>query len=76
MKCIHKERIFAVGFYKTAQVRFGFSAQVLRMALPVSNLNGVKVYNLSAGKSLPQWLENTKSVRALRYNQGNCYFNL
>lgn len=40
------------------------------MVLSVSALNGVKVYNLSAGKTLPQWLDQTKSgnARALRYN--------
>jgi GTP cyclohydrolase FolE2 len=58
-------------FSQNAELRVLFSY----MALPVSNLNGVKVYNLSAGKTLPQWLENTKSVRALRYNQGLTFFS-
>lgn len=41
------------------------------MVLAVSSLNGVKVYNLSAGKTLPEWLEstNTAKERSLRYNQ-------
>lgn len=38
------------------------------MALPVSSLNGVKIYNLSSGKSLPQWLKDVKNKRTLRYN--------
>lgn len=39
------------------------------MVLPVSELQGVKVYNLSSGKSLPQWLAQAKSQRSLRYNE-------
>eukprot|EP00474_Spongospora_subterranea_P010970 CRZ11428.1 hypothetical protein [Spongospora subterranea] len=40
------------------------------MALAYSALNGVKVYNLSAGKTLPEWLDSTKTAsnRTLRYN--------
>jgi hypothetical protein len=41
------------------------------MSLPVTSLNGVKVYNLSAGRTLPQWLEESKKKKiSLRYNQG------
>lgn len=37
--------------------------------LPVSALQGIKVYNLSAGKTLPQWLEDAhKKKMSLRYN--------
>jgi ribosome biogenesis protein ENP2 len=40
------------------------------MALPVTSLNGVKVYNLSTGHTLPQWLEDShKKKFSLRYNQ-------
>jgi ribosome biogenesis protein ENP2 len=31
--------------------------------------NGVKIYNLSAGKSLPQWISEKKK-RALRKDEG------
>jgi hypothetical protein len=37
--------------------------------LPVTALKGVKVYNLSAGKTLPQWLEEShKKKFSLRYS--------
>jgi hypothetical protein len=40
--------------------------------LKVTSLNDVKVYNCSAGKTTPQWLEDggNKNSKALRYNQG------
>lgn len=39
------------------------------MALKVSALNGVKVYNCSAGKTTPQWMEDSiKKNISLRYN--------
>jgi hypothetical protein len=39
------------------------------MSLPVTALKGVKVYNLSAGKTLPQWLEEShKKKFSLRYS--------
>ncbi|KMS93297.1 hypothetical protein BVRB_032900, partial [Beta vulgaris subsp. vulgaris] len=40
------------------------------MALAVSALNGVKVYNLSAGKTLPEWQAQAGGAGAgtLRYN--------
>jgi ribosome biogenesis protein ENP2 len=38
-------------------------------ALPQTALKGVKVYNLSSGKTLPQWLEEShKKKFSLRYN--------
>ncbi len=42
---------------------FFFSSQVSELT------DGVKVYNLSAGKSLPEWLEEARS-KSLRYNSG------
>jgi ribosome biogenesis protein ENP2 len=39
------------------------------MSLPVSELNGVKLYNLSSGKTLPEFLEEQKkNHKSLRYN--------
>lgn len=42
-------------------------------ALKVSTLGGVKIYNCSAGKTLPQWYEEAKNKNdrrgSLRYNQ-------
>jgi len=39
------------------------------MALTVSELNGVKSYNLSAGKTLTEFIEESKSQsKSLRYN--------
>lgn len=37
--------------------------------LKVSTLNGVKVYNVSGGKSVPEWISERKK-RALRKDQG------
>jgi ribosome biogenesis protein ENP2 len=40
------------------------------MSLGITELNGVKIYNLSAGKTLPQFLEEAyKKSRSLRYNE-------
>ena len=40
------------------------------MALKVSELNGVKVYNCTSGKTTPQWVdEASKTNRSLRYNE-------
>ena len=37
--------------------------------LPVSTLKGIKVYNLSLGKTLPQWIEDAQSKKtSLKYN--------
>eukprot|EP00163_Fabomonas_tropica_P008529 TRINITY_DN18265_c0_g1_i1.p1 TRINITY_DN18265_c0_g1~~TRINITY_DN18265_c0_g1_i1.p1 ORF type:complete len:676 (-),score=182.89 TRINITY_DN18265_c0_g1_i1:108-2135(-) len=38
------------------------------MALPVTSLNGVKCYNLTAGKTLPQWFQD-KGRKALRKDE-------
>lgn len=38
-------------------------------ALAATALNGVKVYNLSSGKTLPQWLADPRSQRALRKDE-------
>ena len=39
-------------------------------ALKVSSLNGVKVYNCTAGKTLPQWFEEAgNNRRSLRKNE-------
>ena len=37
--------------------------------LRASDVNGVKVYNVSAGKSVPDWLSDKKK-RALRKDEG------
>lgn len=42
------------------------------MALQVTNINGIKIYNLSAGKTLPEWLSQ-KGAQALRKNQGEAF---
>ncbi|KAL4470292.1 hypothetical protein ABPG74_011903 [Tetrahymena malaccensis] len=40
------------------------------MSYTISEVNGVKIYNLSAGKTLPQFLEEAKKKNAsLKYNQ-------
>ena len=38
----------------------------------VSNLKGVKVYNLTFGKTAEQWKEEQRAgnIRSLRYNEG------
>lgn len=39
------------------------------MSYTISEVNGVKIYNLSAGKTLPQFLEEAKKKNAsLKYN--------
>ena len=39
--------------------------------MKVASLNNVKVYNLSAGKTTPQWTEESeKKKTSLRYNEG------
>lgn len=46
------------------------------MAFSKSTLNGVKVYNLTFGKTSEQWKEEQRSghIHSLRYNEG--IFNL
>lgn len=41
------------------------------MALSVTELNDVKVYNLTSGKTLPQWLEQ-RQHRSLKKDEGAC----
>ncbi len=36
------------------------------------NAQGVKIYNVSVGKSIPQWLSEKKK-KSLRYDQGQDY---
>lgn len=43
-------------------------------ALKVSELNGIKVYNCTAGKTTPEWLEEHKNKHvSLRYNEGRMF---
>lgn len=43
--------------------------QKARMSFSISEVNGVKIYNLSAGKTLPQFLEEARKKNAsLKYN--------
>ena len=39
--------------------------------MEASDVSGVKVYNLSAGKTLPEWIDEAKK-HSLRYNAGAC----
>lgn len=42
--------------------------------LQVNTLNGVKVYNCTAGKSTPEWFQEFKHREGtLRYNEGKCH---
>jgi hypothetical protein len=39
------------------------------MSYQISELNGVKIYNLSAGKSTPEFLDEARKLKkSLRYN--------
>ena len=38
--------------------------------MQVSNANNVKVYNLSAGKSLPEWISDRKKRTLLKNDSG------
>jgi len=40
------------------------------MSYQISELNGVKIYNLSAGKSTPEFLQEAKKLKTtLKYNK-------
>lgn len=40
------------------------------MSYSVTEINGVKIYNLSAGKTLPQFLQDSyETHKSLRYDQ-------
>lgn len=38
--------------------------------MEVLDTSGVKVYNVSAGKTIPEWLEEKKKGKSLRKNPG------
>lgn len=40
-------------------------------SLSAASLNGVKIYNLSSGKTLPQWIAE-KTKKALSRDEGAC----
>ena len=57
----------------TAQLRLT-AANQSSFPMNVLNSNNVKIYNLSSGKSLPQWLSE-KRKKALKKNPGICHFS-
>jgi len=42
------------------------------MALQADSSSGITTYNLSAGKSAPQWMKERMNGKSLRYNDGKC----
>ena len=43
------------------------------MVLQLLNPNNVKVYNVSAGKSIPDWMVPKKRAANLKHNEGRSY---
>ena len=47
----------------------------ISMALVADSSSGITTYNLSAGKTAPEWMKERMSGKSLRYNEGtSTYF--
>ena len=70
-------KVWRVNVLKKTQRLFGEVKELQNMAFSVSTLKGVKVYNLTFGKTADQWKEEQRAghIHSLRYNEGFLWYS-